>query len=55
MITSQVFTKCIHELPDYSAMFWVKLKDGCKTIANYNTETNSWNLRGVVSWCELDD
>jgi len=55
MITGQVFTKCIHELPDYTALFWVNLKNGCKTIAKFDTHSNSFDVRGVISWCELDD
>ena len=55
MITAQVFTKCIHQLPHYDGLFWVMLKDGCKTVANYNTHTKSFDLRGVVEWCNIDD
>ena len=55
MHTVQLFTKCIHELPHYDGLFWVKTKYGEKTVANYNTRTNSFDVRGVIEWCNIDD
>ena len=55
MIQAQIFIKCVHELPHYNGLFWVRLKDGCKTIASYNTHSKSFDVRGVVEWSDIQN